>query len=105
MLDEKQESSIQTNYKDYKKGYEDEDFKITNKKEYERRERRDKLKKEFLEYLTAKRKEWKDTKQERVTLLGFDDEDDTDLVYDEFIENERVVQTEIIDEEIEDDTN
>ncbi|KAL4443207.1 hypothetical protein ABPG74_002274 [Tetrahymena malaccensis] len=106
LLDEKQESQIQTTYKDYKKIYEEEDDKIINKKEHERREKRDKLKQEFLEYLTAKRKEWKDTKQERVALLGFDEEDETDIVLDEFIENERVVQTEIIDEEeIEDPNN
>ena len=46
LLDEKKESEIQTNLKNYKKIYEDEDFKITNRKEWERKERRERQKKE-----------------------------------------------------------
>jgi len=76
-----------------------------------------------LEYLTDKRAVWKQTKDERVKLLGkivfvmilnkiinincifffllkgYDLEDESDLVYDEFIENERVVKTETIEED------
>ena len=76
-----------------------------------------------MEYLTDKRAVWKQTKDERVKLLGkivfvmilnkiinincifffllkgYDLEDESDLVYDEFIENERVVKTETIEED------
>lgn len=88
--------------------------------------------------MAVKRQNWKETRQERIQVLGnifhtnkipiveqtshennpldflhylnncfyfigYDDEDDSDIVYDEHIENERVVKTELI--EADDDAN
>lgn len=51
LLDEKKEADIQNNLKNFKKVYEDEDFKITNRKEWERKERRERQKKEVIKIL------------------------------------------------------
>jgi len=53
LLDEKKEAEIQSNLKNYRKIYEDEDFKITNRKEWERKERRERQKKEVSYNLSA----------------------------------------------------
>ena len=52
-----------------------------------------------MEYIEAKRKIWDDSKQERIKLLGFDQDDIPNLVLDEQIVEEEVIETfEIFDE-------
>lgn len=46
LLDEKKTAEIEANLKNYKKNYEEEDSKITNFKEWENKERRERMKKE-----------------------------------------------------------
>lgn len=41
------------------------------------------MKLKFMEYIESKRKVWEETRQERIKLLGFDQDDIQDLILDD----------------------
>jgi len=92
-LPEDKEGEITSNFKKITKRFEEEDDKIINFVKYEREKEREKKKTEFLDFLNARRGEWEDARKERIKLLGFDEDNLTDLEYEEIIEDELVIET------------
>jgi len=55
------------------------------------KKRRNKMKNEFLEFLSEKKKEWDDTRMSRIDLLGFDEDRIEDPEVEEIVEEEVVL--------------
>eukprot|EP00825_Cyclidium_porcatum_P018950 TRINITY_DN2156_c0_g1_i2.p1 TRINITY_DN2156_c0_g1~~TRINITY_DN2156_c0_g1_i2.p1 ORF type:complete len:517 (+),score=106.57 TRINITY_DN2156_c0_g1_i2:179-1729(+) len=98
LIDAKEEQKIQDNQKEYHKKYEKADYEYLHKVEIEAQQKKDSMKKQFLEYLGAKRKMWASSTQERIQLKGFDEDkiDNNELVTDEVIQDIQVVSEQVI---------
>lgn len=87
------EKDINENLKKYSKMFEEEDYNILNKEKIEKEQKRKQKLDEFTAYLKKKRAQWEATKDERIRLLGFDEENLTDLVWEEIVESEEPLDT------------
>jgi translation initiation factor 3 subunit B len=93
ILPEELESTLAANLKKYSKKFEDEDDRILNEDKYKKEEIKKKQKEEFEAILASKRKAWEQSKKVRIQLLGFDEDNLVDTVYDEIIEGEEPLDT------------
>lgn len=93
LLTEEKEAKIAGTFKIYSKKYEEEDDKIINFVKYEKERKRAEMKKEFIDFLNARRADWEDARKERINFLGFDEDNLTDVSYEEIIEDEIFIES------------
>lgn len=91
LLNEKDEDMLSKTSKEFIKKYEVEDDKILNKAKYDREQKRDQMRDQFLSLLKAKKQRWREARQKRKDLMGFDEDDTSQLVTTEVIEREEIV--------------
>lgn len=87
------EDKIEKDFKNLTKKYDDEDDEIINKELHEKQKKRKELKDKFTKYMEKKRKQWETTRAARQQLLGFDEDNLSDLTYDEIVESEDLLET------------
>eukprot|EP01017_Pseudomicrothorax_dubius_P028177 TRINITY_DN3330_c0_g2_i1.p1 TRINITY_DN3330_c0_g2~~TRINITY_DN3330_c0_g2_i1.p1 ORF type:complete len:725 (-),score=234.41 TRINITY_DN3330_c0_g2_i1:98-2272(-) len=88
VLDQRIENEVNTGYKNYSKKYEEFDDKVLNKTKYERERLQQQQREEFLAFLTQKRRTWEESRPERVKIRGFDEDNLSDVTFDELIVDE-----------------
>ncbi|CAD8114584.1 unnamed protein product [Paramecium sonneborni] len=91
LLSLKEEQELQNNSKLFIKKYETEDDKILNKAKYDREQKRKEMKEQFTQYLNEKKKIYNDTKEQRIKLLGWNDEDSKNYVLYQKVIKEEIV--------------
>lgn len=92
LISPEKEEEIFANYKEYKKTYADQDDRVLNKMKYEKEEKRKEMQKSFLEFINKKRKEWDDSRDARIKIKGYDEDNLTDFTNDEIIEKEELIE-------------
>jgi len=87
------ESTLTAKLKDYSKKFEEDDDRILNEDKYKKEEIRKKNLADFTGFIQQKRKVWTEAKEERVKLLGFDEDHLQNTVQEEIIEAEEPITT------------
>eukprot|EP01016_Furgasonia_blochmanni_P006122 TRINITY_DN1243_c0_g1_i3.p1 TRINITY_DN1243_c0_g1~~TRINITY_DN1243_c0_g1_i3.p1 ORF type:complete len:815 (+),score=365.10 TRINITY_DN1243_c0_g1_i3:96-2540(+) len=93
LLTPEKEAELAANLKNATKKYEEYDDKIVNAHKYEMERKRKEKKEEFLTYLKTKKAAWENSREERSQLLGFDEDNLTDITIDEIIESEEILDS------------
>jgi len=87
------ESTLTAKLKEYSKKFEEDDDRILNEDKYKKEEVRKKNLADFTGFIQQKRKVWTEAKEERVKLLGFDEDHLQNTVQEEIIEAEEPITT------------